>query len=75
MKPSPTNVKQGSIIIYNDRQRPPAKAVVLDVNETSMQVSFEDRASINRIQFNDRAWMDHLEVFELKITDESSNCL
>ena len=58
------NLMPGQMIVYNDG-RPGhtySLAVVLDVNESRVVVSFADRADTTTIGVNDREWTDHLSV-------------
>lgn len=53
--------KQGDMILYDDgRPGHHKRAGVLEVNDTGMFVSFEDRADVTFIRFDDNEWMKHI---------------
>lgn len=57
-------IRIGGKVIYNDG-RPGHKgihAAVISSDENGMTVQFEDRADTSYIAFNDRGWMDHIEI-------------
>lgn len=60
-KPS-AEMQPGEFVIYNDGREGhiDVRAVVLSVDSQGMMVSFEDRADVTRIQFNQPAWMNFL---------------
>lgn len=54
----------GDEIVYNDGRAGhiDVLAIVLAVDSRGMTVQFSDRADTSRIQFVDRAWMDHIRM-------------
>ena len=57
---------KGTILIYNDGRpgHTHAKAKVIETDERSMIVQFDDRADPTKIAFSDPHWMTHLTIAE-----------
>lgn len=56
----------GKEIIYDDGRagHKGVKAVILEVNNNSMTVQFEDRADTTLILFSEKPWMDFITIAE-----------
>lgn len=54
----------GAHIVYNDGRKGHSgvKAVILETDNKSMTVQFDDRADTTLINFSDKAWMDFITI-------------
>lgn len=56
-------IEPGGQIVYNDGRlgHKGVFATVLEADANGMTVQFDDRADTTRIEFSERAWLEHIE--------------